>query len=84
MRRLFLAFATVGLAASAFGVASPAQASGYHVIRWSSGYCQVWDEFWPAPGWPTDYSIISGRLFSYDEALTTKARLIEEQRCRPE
>lgn len=82
MRRLFLACATLGLAA--FAVASPAQASGYHLIRWSSGYCQVWDEFWPAPGWPTDYSIISGRLFTWDEALATKARLIAERRCRPE
>lgn len=84
MRRLLIGCATVGLAASAFVMASPAQASPYHLIRWSSGYCQVWDEFWPAPGWPTDYSIISGRLPTMDAAQETKARLIAEQRCRPE
>lgn len=84
MRRLFFACATLSLAASAFVASSPAQASPYHLIRWSSGHCQVWDEFWPAPGWPTDYSIISGRLPTMDAALETKARLIAEQRCRPE
>jgi len=84
MRRLLLACATLGLAASAFAVTSPVLASPYHLIRWSSGYCQAWDEFWPAPGWPTDYSIISGRLATWDEVIATKARLIEERRCRPE
>lgn len=84
MRRLFPTCATLALAASVFTVASPAKASPYHLIRWSSGYCQVWDEFWPAPGWPTDYSIISGRLPTLDAVAETKARLIQEHRCRPE
>lgn len=84
MRRLFPTCATLALAASAFTVASPAQAGPYHLIRWASGYCQAWDEFWPAPGWPTDYSIISGRLPTLDAVAETKARLIQEHRCRPE
>jgi hypothetical protein len=84
MRRLILTCATLGIAASAFAFTSPAQAGSYHLIRWSSGYCQAWDEFWPVPGWPTDYSIITGRLATWDEVLATKARLIEEHRCRAE
>lgn len=83
MSRLFLACAALGLAASAVAI-SPAQAAPYHVIRWSSGACSVWDEFFPAPGWPTNYSIISGKLPTWEAAADTKARLIQERRCAPE
>jgi hypothetical protein len=84
MRRLFLACAALGLAVSALAATSSANAAPYHVIRWSSGYCSVWDEFWPAPGWPTDYNIVSGQLPTMDAALETKGRMIQERHCRPE
>ncbi len=81
MRRLPLLCAAAGLAVSALTVTSPAQAAPYHLIRWSTGYCQVWDEFWPAPGWPIDYSIITGQLPTWEAAQETKARLLQERRC---
>jgi hypothetical protein len=83
MRRLFLACAALGLASSAVMV-GPAQAAPYHIIRWSGGSCSVWDEFFPAPGWPTNYSIISGKLPTWEVALDTKARLVQQQLCAPE
>jgi hypothetical protein len=83
MRRLVLACAALCLAAPTV-VVGPAQAAPYHVIRWSSGGCSVWDEFFPAPGWPTNYSIISGKLPTLEAALDTKARLIQERLCAPE
>ena len=84
MNRLSLACAALGLAISALAASSSAEAAPYHLIRWSDGSCQVWDEFWPAPGWPTNYNIISGQLPTWDAAQETKARLIQERRCRPD
>jgi hypothetical protein len=84
MRRPLLSCTALGLAASMLAAASPAQASPYHVIRWTSGRCQVWDSFFQAPIWPTNYSIITGNFPSWDAALATKARLIEEHRCKPD
>ena len=83
MHRLFLACAALALAGSV-GITSPAQAAPYHVIRWSSGACSIWDEFFPAPGWPTNYSIISGELPDREAALDVKARLIHQGLCVPE
>jgi hypothetical protein len=84
MRRLLSVCAILSVAAPVFAVTSPAQASPYHVIRWSSGRCQVWDAFWQSPTWLNDYSIITGTLPTWDAASETKARLIQEHRCRPE
>lgn len=80
MRRA-TALCAAAVALSAAALVSPAQAAPYHLIRWSNGYCQVWDEFWPAPGWPTDYSIITGQLPTWDAAQETKARLLQERLC---
>jgi len=68
--------------ALAFGlvVASPAQAS-FKVIKWTSGYCQVWDSAIPTHPWPGDWRAVSKSYKTSARAAAKRERLIKKKVC---
>jgi hypothetical protein len=81
MRRLTIACAALGLAATALVATSPAQAS-YKVIRWDgTGFCQIWDNAVPTKPFPSDYKTVSRSVPTFMNALATKDRLFHAAKC---
>ena len=81
MRRISVLCAAAGLAVTAFVAASPAQAS-YHLIRWQdTGFCQIWDQSIPTTPWPTNFSIVSEELPTFDAAFNYKTGLLNNGTC---
>lgn len=81
MRRLSLLCAAAGLAVTALAVASPAEAA-FHLIRWeTSGFCQIWDENVPTTPWPSNYTVVSGQLPTFGDALVYKDELMRNGTC---
>ena len=67
----------IGMAASS----RQAEAS-YSIIRWTSGFCQVWDNSTPWKPFPSDY-IVGPILFrTFDEAMARKMQLVGRRECR--
>jgi hypothetical protein len=82
MRRVTAFCAAAGLVASAFAVASPAQAS-FHLIKWSgTGICQVWDDSVPTKPFPADYKPVSKPVPTFDAALAVKSGLMKRGVCK--
>ncbi len=47
------------LCAAAIGVVATSQAqASWSVIRWTSGFCQVWDNGLPTKPFPADYRVL--------------------------
>jgi len=81
MRRLSIACAAVGLAATALVATSPAEAS-FKVIRWDvTGVCQIWDNAIPNKPFPSDYKTVSRSVPSFIDALAAKDRLFRAAKC---
>jgi hypothetical protein len=70
----------LGAAALFVTGASQAEAS-YRVIRWSSGFCQVWNSSIQGRPFPGDYTVVSRRHRSFRGALNRKMRLVARHRC---
>ena len=69
---------------SAFAIsmtASSAAYADYSVIRWTSGFCQIWDNSTPWKPFPRDYK--AGRIHfkTFGAALAAKTRLIARREC---
>ena len=80
--RLTTLCAAACIAAAAFAVTSPAQAS-FHLIKWSgTGICQVWDESVPTKPFPSDYRVVSKPVPSFDAALAVKSGLMKRGVCK--
>ena len=85
MRRASALLAAVGLAVSAFAIASPAQAANdYYLIRWdNTGACQVWNEgLTPPIKWPSNYKVMSQPIPTLNDALTLQEKLREKGSCK--
>ena len=72
---LILAAAAIGIVAS-----SQAQAS-YSLIRWTSGFCQVWDNSTPWKPFPSDYKTGRVQFQSFDAAMAAKMQLVARREC---
>ena len=72
---LILAAAAIGIVAS-----SQAQAS-YSLIRWTSGFCQVWDNSTPWKPFPSDYKAGRGTFKTFNAAMATKRQLVARRQC---
>ena len=82
MRRLSIACAAIAVAVSALAAAGTASATPYHLIRWqTTGLCQIWDQSIPTVPWPSDYSVVSEELPSFDVAFTYKTGLLGNGTC---
>ena len=80
--RLTTFCAAACIAAAAFAVTSPAQAS-FHLIKWSgTEICQVWDDSVPTKPFPANYKAVSKPLPTFDAALTVKSGLMKRGVCK--
>ena len=68
--------------ALAFGlvVSSPAQAS-FKVIKWTSGYCQIWNSAAPTKPWPNDWRVMSKNYKAFGGAFAKREQLIKAKKC---
>ena len=71
------------LGALAIGMAESSRQAeaSYSIIRWTSGFCQVWDNSTPWKPFPSDY-IVGPILFgTFDEAMARKMQLVAHREC---
>ena len=71
------------LCAIAFGVIASAPAKAdFSVIRWNSGWCQIWDHAIP-PGkpWTDDWKAVSGGHATIGEALAALDDAVKTKKC---
>ena len=82
MRRVTAFCAAACIAAAAFAVTGPAQAS-FHLIKWSgTEICQVWDDSVPTKPFPTNYKAVSKPVPTFDAALAVKSGLMKRGVCK--
>ncbi len=55
--------------------------ASYQIIRWSSGYCQIWDAASPGKPFPGDYKTGRKTFRTFAEATVARARLIAQRQC---
>ena len=67
---LILSAAVVCVAAS-----SQAQAS-YSVIRWPTGFCQLWDHAMPTKPFPSNYKVVSRTYKTFDKAMAKRMSMV--------
>jgi hypothetical protein len=71
---------SVILGAVAALASSQAQA-GFQVIRWSSGFCQVWNTGVPGLPFQTDRKAVSKTFKTIGEALDARGKLVAAKKC---
>jgi hypothetical protein len=59
---------------------SQAQAS-YQIIRWTSGFCQIWDQSIPTKPFPNDYKTGRKTYKTFNDALAMRAKLVARRQC---
>jgi hypothetical protein len=72
---LFLSVAVLSVAAS-----SQAQAN-YEIIRWTSGFCQIWNQSVPTRPFPNDYRAGRKTFKTFGAATAARAELIAARQC---
>jgi hypothetical protein len=70
----------VSLVALSFAASSGAEAQ-YSIIRWNSGYCQIWDTTTPWKPFPSDYKTGRQTFKSFESATAMRAKLISKRSC---
>lgn len=81
MRRLAILSAAAGLAVTALAATSPAEAA-FHLIRWEgTGFCQIWDQSIPTVPYPSNYTVVTGELPTFWDALVAKDGLLRAGTC---
>jgi hypothetical protein len=59
---------------------SQAQAS-FQVVRWSSGFCQIWNNAVPAVPFQRDRKAVSKAYGTFGEAFAARGRLVAAKKC---
>jgi hypothetical protein len=78
MTRLTLALTAVAL----FAVSSMPAKADWSVIRWSSGYCQIWDHAVPTPLPPlNEFTALGPRFATFGEAFNALDHAIQTRAC---
>ena len=72
---LILSVAAISIAAS-----TQAQAS-YQIIRWTSGFCQIWDQSNPIKPFSNDYKAGRKTFKTFDAATAMRAKLVAHRQC---
>ena len=70
----------LGVAALALVAAQPADAS-FKVIKWNTGYCQVWNNATPWNAGPFGWSVASRDYASLGDAVVARHNLVRQGRC---
>jgi hypothetical protein len=66
--------------AACLATSGDAQAA-YQIIRWTSGYCQIWDAANAAKPFPSAYRSGRKTFKTFGEASVARARLISVRQC---
>jgi hypothetical protein len=69
------------LCAVSMAAAGQARAD-YSIIRWTSGFCQVWDNSTPWKPFPSDYKRGRVQFHTFNAAMTAKMQLVARRECR--
>ena len=70
------------LAAAAIGIVASSQAQAdYSIIRWTSGFCQVWNNSTPWKPFPSDYKAGRKTFKTFNAAMDTKRQLVARRQC---
>jgi hypothetical protein len=73
---------SVVVAAAAVAVMASSEAKAdYQIIRWTSGFCQIWNLSFPMLPFPHDYRVISPRYKTFGEALRKQGELVRARKC---
>lgn len=83
MRRISILSAVAGIVALS-GLAAPAQAAGYYVIRWeNTGICQIWNEDLKSKPleWPSHYKVVSKTFPTFSDAMAVQLKMREQRGC---
>jgi hypothetical protein len=83
MRRISTLSAVAGIA-TVLGVAVPAQAADYYVIRWeNTGICQIWNEGLSQKPleWPSHYKVVSKPVPTFSDAMAIQLKMREQRSC---
>ena len=77
MKRLLLI-----LCACALVMAASTQAQArYQILRWSSGFCQIWDSSTPWKPFPSDYKTGVRPFRTFEAAAAMRSKLIARRQC---
>jgi ABC-type amino acid transport substrate-binding protein len=68
-------------AALAFVAAAPAAQASFKVIKWDTGFCQVWNNTTPWDAGPFGWRTVSRNFQSLDGAITQRHNLIKAGQC---
>lgn len=77
MKRLAL---ILSVSAMTMIASSQAQAN-YQIIRWTSGFCQIWDDSIPTKPFPYDYKPGRKAFKTFGEAWSAKMQLVARGEC---
>ena len=77
MRRVFLMLSAAAISISA---SSQAQAD-YVLIRWTSGFCQIWNRSLPTKPFPNDFTVGRQRFKTANDAVAVKMQLVARGQC---
>ena len=70
------------LSAAAISVAASGQAQAdYVIIRWTSGFCQIWDQSIPHRPFTNDFKAGRKTFKTFAAATDTRARLVAARQC---
>jgi hypothetical protein len=73
---------SVILAAAAIVMSVSSQAHArFQVIRWTSGFCQVWNHSIPGVPFPNDYRAVTPVFADFHQALAAKTDLVGQRVC---
>jgi hypothetical protein len=53
----------------------------YQVIRWTSGFCQVWNHSFPGKPFPSDFKASKRVHKTFQGALNEKMALVSRRQC---
>jgi hypothetical protein len=77
MRRSILILSAAAICVMASGQAE----AKYSVIKWKSGFCQVWDSAFPAKPPASEYKAVSRSYKTFDKAMAKRNKLVAKKAC---
>lgn len=78
MTRLSLALTAVAL----FAVSSMPAKADFSLIRWNTGWCQIWDHAVPSPLPPlNEFTAVGPRFATFDQAYAAFGNALQTRAC---
>ena len=70
------------LSAAAVCIMASSQAQAdFQVVRWTSGFCQIWDTKLPANPIQRDHKAVSKKYKTFGEAFAARGKLVAAKKC---